>query len=348
MRRLRLRQPDDWHLHLRDGDVLADIVEHTARVFARALVMPNLRPPVRTVEDAARYRERILAAVRTSTSNAAFEPLMTVYLTPETTPADIEAAAASPHVHAVKLYPAGATTNAEAGVTDLAAVRPVLEAMQATGLPLCIHGESIDPSVDVFDREAVFVEQTLEPLVDDMPDLKVVLEHITTEQAARFVERAPATVAATITAHHLLLSRNAMFEGGLRPHAYCLPVLKRERHRTALIEAATSGSPKFFAGTDSAPHARSAKVSDCGCAGIFTAHAALELYAEAFASVDALERLEAFASHHGADFYGLPRNDAFITLLEQPWSVPEHYSMGDDQLVPMRAGREIGWRVSTE
>lgn len=343
MQRLELRRPDDWHLHLRDGDVLADVVGHTARVFGRALVMPNLRPPVRTVEDAARYRERILAAVPAGLS---FDPLMTLYLTPDTTPADIEAAAKSSFVLAVKLYPAGATTNAEAGVGDLDAVRPVLEAMQDTGLPLCVHGESIDPRVDVFDREAVFIEQTLAPVLDALPGLRIVVEHITTADAVRFVQSAPATVAATITAHHLLLNRNAIFEGGLRPHHYCLPVLKRERHRAALLEAATSASPKFFLGTDSAPHARTAKESACGCAGIYTAHAALPLYAEAFASVGALDRLEAFASDHGADFYGVPRNEGVITLLEEAWLVPRHYSMGGAELVPMRAGYQIGWRVS--
>jgi dihydroorotase len=346
MRQVRLRKPDDWHLHVRDGDVLADITTHTARVFARALVMPNLRPPVRTVADAARYRERILAAIAEVPGCAGFEPLMTLYLTPDTTVADVEAAAASSHVHAVKLYPAGATTNAEAGVTDLAAVRPVLEAMQESGLPLCVHGESIDPHVDVFDRESVFVEQTLEPLLEALPRLRVVLEHITTEQAVRFVERAPETVAATITVHHLLLSRNAIFDGGIRPHSYCLPVLKRERHREALLEAATSGKPKFFLGTDSAPHSRTVKESACGCAGIFTAHAALPLYAEAFDAIGKLERLEAFASHHGADFYGLPRNDAFVTLTEQPWPVPEDLPMGAERLVPMRAGETVTWQVA--
>ena len=343
MRELRIRRPDDWHLHLRDGEVLSDVVAHTATVFARALVMPNLRPPVRTVSDAERYRERILAAVP---SSLAFEPLMTLYLTPQTTIADVEAAARSPHVHAVKLYPAGATTNADAGVSDLSALRPVLEAMQAAGLPLCIHGESIDRDVDVFDRESVFIEQTLAPLVDALPELKVVFEHITTSDAVRFVERAPANVAASITAHHLLLNRNAMFDGGVRPHRYCLPVLKREQHRMALLQAAASGSPKFFLGTDSAPHPRTAKESACGCAGMFTAHAALPLYAEAFASMDALDRLEAFASEHGADFYGVPRNQGFVTLREEPWSVPPVYSMGGAELVPMRAGGEIAWRVT--
>jgi dihydroorotase len=341
MRQLRIRRPDDWHLHLRDGDVLPDLVGHTARVFGRALVMPNLRPPVRTVEDALRYRERILDAVPASE----FEPLMTLYLTPETTTADVEAAAKCPHVHAIKLYPAGATTNAEAGVSELGGIRPVLEAMQETGLPLCVHGESIDPTVDVFDREAVFIEQSLAPLLDALPELRVVLEHITTAQAVAFVEQAPQGVVATTTAHHLLLSRNAMFEGGIRPHHYCLPVLKRERHRVALLEAATSGNAKFFLGTDSAPHARATKEVACGCAGIFTAHAALPLYAEAFASVGALDRLEAFASQYGADFYGLPHNEDFVTLVKDPWKVPDRYPMGDAELVPMRAGAEVGWRV---
>lgn len=342
MQRLELRQPDDWHLHLRDGDVLADLVRHSARVFARALVMPNLRPPVRSVADAEAYRERILAALP---DGVAFEPLMTLYLTPETRPADIEAAAAHPHVHAVKLYPAGATTNAEAGITDLDGVRGVLEALQATKMPLCVHGESIDPEVDVFDREGVFIEQTLAPLVDALPALRLVLEHITTEEAVRFVQNAPANVVATITAHHLLLNRNAIFEGGVRPHRYCLPILKREHHRRALLEAATSSNPKFFLGTDSAPHPRGGKEAACGCAGIFTAHAALPLYAEAFEAAGALERLEAFASEHGPRFYGLPLNTGRITLAKEAWSVPEEVPMGSRTLVPMRAGQEIGWRV---
>ena len=342
--RLELSRPDDWHVHLRDGDVLRDAVAATARVFARAIAMPNLRPPVVTVADAEAYRARIVEAVP---SGASFEPLMTLYLTPATTPDEIAKAAAHPHVHAVKLYPAGATTNADAGVADLAAVDDVLAAMQEHDLPLLVHGESIDPAHDPFDREVCFIRDTLAPLVRRFDRLRVVLEHITTAEAVAFVRAAPRTVAATITAHHLLYDRRAMFAGGLRPHMYCLPVLKREQHRRALVEAATSGESKFFLGTDSAPHSRAAKEAACGCAGIFTAHAALPLYAEAFDAADALDRLEAFACHHGADFYRLPRNGGRVVLERVPMTVPQRLPFGGGELVPLRAGESVAWTVSS-
>lgn len=339
---ITITQPDDWHLHLRDGARLEHTVAATARVFARAIVMPNLKPPVTTVDDALRYREQILS-VRPKGSR--FEPLMTLYLTPETSPEEVAKAAASPYVHAIKLYPAGATTNAEAGVTDLDACAEVFDAMAKHGLPLLLHGESIGRHDDVFDREAIFIRDTLRGLVERHPNLRMVFEHITTEDAVRFVESAPAHVGATITAHHLLYDRNEIFRGGLRPHFYCLPVLKRARHRDALLCAATSGNPKFFLGTDSAPHAKSDKESACGCAGVYSAHAALEFYAEAFDQADALDRLEAFASHHGPDFYGLPRNTAKVRLLAERQAVPEVFPLGDTQVVPLRAGAEVGWRV---
>ncbi|MCR9162254.1 MAG: dihydroorotase [Nannocystaceae bacterium] len=341
---LTIDRPDDWHLHLRDGDRLAQTVPATARTFARAIVMPNLKPPVATVEQAKAYRGRILEALP---SGARFEPLMTLYLTPSTSPSEIHKAAADPHVHGVKLYPAGATTNAEAGVTDLDASADVFEAMQESGLPLLIHGESIGAHDDVFDREAIFLRDTLAPLVGRFPRLRIVVEHITTQDAVRFVESAPAHVGATITAHHLLFDRNAIFEGGIRPHMYCLPILKRAKHRDALLSAATGGNPKFFLGTDSAPHAQGDKQSACGCAGIFTAHAAIELYAEAFESVSALDRLEGFASHHGPDFYGLPRNTSRITLRRTPQSVPDTLPLGDTHMVPLRAGGRIAWSVAS-
>ena len=339
MDRITLTRPDDWHLHLRDGEMLAAVLPDTARRFARAIVMPNLRPPVRTVEEAAAYRQRILAALP---AGMRFEPLMTLYLTDNTAPAEILKARASGFVHAVKYYPAGATTNSDSGVTDIARVEGVLEAMQEAGLPLLLHGEVTDAAVDVFDREAVFIERILEPLLRRLPHLKVVLEHITTRQAAEFVAAAPANVAATVTAHHLLYNRNAMFQGGMRPHYYCLPVLKRESHRAALIAATTSGNAKFFLGTDSAPHERHAKESACGCAGIYTAHAALELYAEAFDQAGALDRLEAFASFHGADFYGLPRNREQVTLSRVSTPVPAEHAGG---VVPLRAGENLAWRL---
>ena len=341
--RLTLVRPDDWHLHLRDGAALQAVLPDTARRFGRAIVMPNLAPPVRTVAEAAAYRARILAALP---AGLAFEPLMTLYRTEATPPSEIEAARRSGFVHAVKYYPAGATTNSQSGVTDLSRCEAVFAAMQAAGMPLLLHGEVTDPDVDVFDREAVFIERHLLRLADAFPGLKLVLEHVTTAQGVQFVRGARAGVAATITAHHLLLNRNAIFRGGLRPHAYCLPVLKREVHRAALLEAATSGDPRFFLGTDSAPHPRSAKESDCGCAGIYTSHGGIELYAEAFDAVGALDRLEGFASFHGADFYGLPRNTQKLTLLRQPTAVPAQLPLGDAQLVPMRAGESLAWSLS--
>jgi len=337
---LILTRPDDWHLHLRDGDMLAAVLPDTARRFARAIVMPNLKPPVRTMADAAAYRERILAALP---AGLAFEPLMTLYLTDNTSPEEILKAKASGFVHAVKYYPAGATTNSDSGVTDIRRVGNALEAMQEAGMPLLLHGEVTDPGVDVFDREAIFIERILAPLLQRLPRLKVVLEHITTRQAAEFVVAAPANVGATITVHHLLYNRNAMFQGGIRPHYYCLPVLKRETHREALVAAATSGNPKFFLGTDSAPHATPAKESACGCAGIYTAHAAIELYAEAFESADALEKLEAFASHFGPDFYGLPRNTDTITLLKENHTVSARHDGG---ITPLRANEQLTWRLA--
>ena len=337
-----MTRPDDWHLHLRDGDAMRSVLPHTARQFARAIVMPNLRPPVTTVAAAQSYRERILAALPPGVD---FVPLMTLYLTDNTQAAEIRVARESGFVHAVKYYPAGATTNSDSGVTDLHKAYPAIAAMEEHGMPLLLHGEVTDPDVDVFDRESVFIERYLSRLLRDFPRLKIVLEHITTRGAAEFVAAAPANVAATITAHHLLYNRNAMFKGGIRPHYYCLPVLKREVHREALIAAAASGSPKFFLGTDSAPHAKNAKEASCGCAGIYTAHAALELYAEAFESAGALDRLEAFASFHGADFYGLPRNSGQVALSRQNWTVPESLVMGDQQLVPLRAGESLAWKL---
>ena len=338
---LTLIRPDDWHIHFRDGAAMQSVLPDTARVFGRAIAMPNLRPPVVNVADAAAYRERLLAAA----SGTAFAPLMTLYLTDNTTPEEIRRARASGFIHAVKYYPAGATTNSDSGVTELAKAYKAIAAMEEAGMPLLLHGEVVDPEVDVFDREAVFIERHLIPLLRDFPRLKIVLEHITTRQAAEFVAAAPANVAATVTVHHLLYNRNAMFKGGIRPHMYCLPVLKREQHRQALVAAATSGNPKFFLGTDSAPHAVGAKETACGCAGIYTAHAAIELYAEAFEDAGALDKLEAFASIHGADFYGLPRNTDTITLTRESWDAPARLKMGEESLVPLRAGEAIRWRV---
>jgi dihydroorotase len=340
--RLTITRPDDWHVHLRDGAMLRDVLRDTARQMGRAIVMPNLVPPVVTTADAAAYRARILAALPAGVS---FEPLMTLYLTEGTTPDEIVRAKDSGFVHGVKLYPAHATTNSSHGVGDLRRCAATLEAMQRVGMPLLVHGEVTDPEVDVFDREAVFIDRVLAPLVRDFPQLKIVLEHITTTAAADFVQAAPANVAATITVHHLLLNRNAIFAGGLRPHHYCLPVLKRELHRQALVKAAISGSPKFFLGTDSAPHPKHAKESGCGCAGIYTAHAAIELYAEAFDNAGALDRLEAFASFNGADFYGLPRNAGTVTLLRELLPVPDTLTLGGQALVPFRAGGSVGWRL---
>ncbi|MDO8348294.1 MAG: dihydroorotase [Rugosibacter sp.] len=340
---LTFTRPDDWHLHLRDGAALAAVLPDTARRFARAIVMPNLKPPVTTMALAAAYRQRILDALPQGMN---FEPLMTLYLTDNTAPAEIDAAQKSGFIHGVKLYPAGATTNSDAGVTDIGKCAATLARMEKLGMPLLVHGEVTDAAVDVFDREAVFIERVLVPLRRDFPALKVVLEHVTTAEGVDFVHAAGANVAATITAHHLLLNRNALFAGGLRPHHYCLPVLKRERHRQALLAAATSGSPKFFLGTDSAPHGKSTKETACGCAGCYTAHAAIELYAEVFEAAGALDALEGFASFHGADFYGLPRNTGRITLLRDPLDVPPCLDyLADDVLVPLRAGETVAWRL---
>jgi dihydroorotase len=322
--------------------VLKAVLPDTARRFARAIVMPNLAVPVTTTGQASAYRDRILAALP---PGLRFEPLMTLYLTDATTAAEIGAARASGVVHAVKYYPAHATTNAAAGVTDLGRCHAVFAAMERLGMPLLMHGEVTDPDVDVFDREAVFIERHLAPLLRVFPGLRIVLEHITTKTAVDFIHAAPDRVAATITAHHLLLNRNAMFAGGLRPHHYCLPVLKRETHRQALVDAATSGHRRFFLGTDSAPHPRRAKEADCGCAGIYTAHAALEFYAEVFAKAGALDRLEGFASCHGPDFYGLPRNDDLVTLEAKPRSLPAQVALGDDVCIPLRAGGTVGWTL---
>ncbi|MBK1680795.1 dihydroorotase [Rhodocyclus tenuis] len=340
---ITLTRPDDWHLHLRDGDALAAVLPHTARQFARAIVMPNLKPPVVSVADAAAYRARIVAALPAGLD---FTPLMTLYLTDRTSADEIRRAADSGFVHAVKLYPAGATTNSDAGVTDLAHCDAALAEMARLGLPLLVHGEVTDAAIDIFDREQVFIERVLQPLLARHPGLRVVFEHITTQEAAEFVASAGANVAATITAHHLLYNRNAIFTGGVRPHYYCLPVLKRERHRAALLRAATSGNPRFFLGTDSAPHARGAKEAACGCAGCYTAHAAIELYAEAFAAAGALDRLEAFASFNGPDFYRLPRNSGQITLLQETWVPPASYPYaGGESIVPLRAGETLHWRL---
>ena len=339
---LTLARPDDWHLHLRDGAALAAVLPHTARQFARAIVMPNLRPPVTTVALARAYRERILAALP---ANSRFEPLMTLYLTDNTAPEEIALAQASGLVHAVKYYPAGATTNSDSGVTQLAHCFRTLEAMQKADLPLLLHGEVTDPDVDAFDREQVFIDTVLPQIRSRFPGLRLVLEHVTTREAVQYVVAAPANVAATITAHHLLLNRNALFAGGIRPHHYCLPLLKREVHRRALVQAATGGSPKFFLGTDSAPHLRRNKESCCGHAGIYSAHAAIELYAEAFDAAGALEKFEAFASFHGADFYRLPRNTEKITLRRERWQVQATLALGDDELVPLRAGEPLAWRL---
>ena len=343
MNSITLTRPDDWHLHLRDGAAMAAVLPDTARRFARAIVMPNLKPPVTTVALAAAYRERILAALPVGMD---FSPLMTLYLTDNMAPSEIDAARASGFVHAVKLYPAGATTNSDAGVTDLKKCAATLARMEKLGLPLLVHGEVTDPAVDVFDREAVFIDRVLVPLLRDFPALKLVLEHITTRDGIDFVTAGGANVAGTLTAPHLLLNRNAIFAGGIRPHHYCLPVLKRETHRRALVAAAISGSPKFFLGTDSAPHAQSTKEAACGCAGCYTANAGIELYAEVFDAENALDKLEAFASFHGADFYGLPRNAGAITLKREARAVPASLDyLPGDRLVPLRAGESIAWRL---
>ena len=334
-----LTRPDDFHLHLRDGEHMRAVLPDTARRFARAIVMPNLKPPVITTQMALAYRERLLAALPQSMR---FQPLMTLYLTDNTPPSEIIEAKRSGAIYGIKYYPAGATTNSAAGVTDIAKCHETLEAMEQAGMPLLVHGEVTDPEVDVFDREKVFLERVLIPLIRRFPQLHVVFEHITTREAVEFVISAPKIIAATITAHHLLISRNALFQGGIRPHHYCLPILKRETHRQKLIEAATSGNPKFFLGTDSAP-AQSTKENACGCAGVHTAHAAIELYAEAFEQAGALEKLEAFASFHGADFYQLPRNQDRITLKKENWRVPAQLEFGGESLIPFRAGENVSW-----
>ena len=344
MQQLTLTRPDDWHVHLRDGAYLRTTVPHSARQFGRAIVMPNLKPPVVTAAQAEAYRKRILAEVP---QGVHFEPLMTLYLTDSTPAAEIRRAKASGIVHAVKLYPAGATTNSDAGVTSLEKTYPTLEAMQETGLPLLVHGEVTDPNVDIFDRERMFIERQLIPLMERFPALRVVFEHITSWEAVDFVMAAPPRIAATITAHHLLLNRNHMLAGGIRPHLYCLPVLKREHDRAALLRAAASGNPKFFLGTDSAPHVRSGKETACGCAGIYTAHAAMELYAEAFEAAGALDKLEGFASNHGADFYGLPRNSGTLTLIKESQDVAAFFPFGEETVIPLRAGETVGWRLKS-
>ncbi|MFZ1766257.1 MAG: dihydroorotase [Candidatus Nitrotoga sp.] len=339
---LKLTRPDDWHLHLRDGALMHSVLPDTARQFARAIIMPNLRPPFTTTEQAQAYRTRILAALPVGSH---FEPLMTLYLTDNTTAKEIRTAKQSGIVHAVKYYPAGATTNSDSGVTDIRKTYPALEEMQRCGMPLLMHGEVTDTAVDVFDREAVFIDRVLQPLLRDLPDLRVVFEHISTIDATEFVKNAPDNIAATITAHHLLYNRNAMLIGGIHPHYYCLPVLKRETHRETLLAAATSGNKKFFLGTDSAPHAQPTKESACGCAGIYTAHTAIELYAEVFEQAGALDKLEGFASFYGADFYHLPRNAQSVTLRKQEWQVPATIGFGEHQLVPLRANEMVKWKL---
>jgi len=339
MQELTITRPDDWHLHLRDGDMLKAVLPDTARQFARAIVMPNLKPPVRTVAEASAYRDRIMAALP---EGMTFEPLMTLYLTDNTTPDEIAKAKESGFVKAVKYYPAGATTNSDSGVSDILKVTDALEAMESVGLPLLLHGEVTSADIDMFDREAVFIESILKPLIDKMPSLRIVLEHITTKQAAEFVTNAPDHIGATLTPQHLLYNRNAMFQGGIRPHYYCLPILKRENHREALVAAATSGNKKFFLGTDSAPHVTGAKEASCGCAGIYSAHAAIEFYAEAFEKANALDKLEAFASHFGPDFYGLPRNTDTITLVKEEHTVPATHPAG---VTPLRANETLAWKM---
>jgi len=343
MNTLKLRRPDDWHVHLRDGAALAAVAKFTAARFGRAIVMPNLKPAVTTAALARGYRERIIAALP---KNARFEPLLTLYLTNATTPDEIDRARACGFIHGVKLYPAGATTHSDAGVTDIAKVYGVLARMEEIGMPLLVHGESPHADVDVFDRETHFIDSVLQPLLERFRGLRVVFEHITTERAVAFVSGAREGVAATITPQHLLHNRNAIFAGGIRPHYYCLPVLKRERDRQALLGAATGGNPRFFLGTDSAPHSQASKENACGCAGMFTAHAAIELYAEAFESAGRLDRLEPFASHFGADFYGLPRHDDVISLVKESWMPPQVYDFGDGKLVPYRGGESIAWRLA--
>lgn len=338
-----ITRPDDWHLHLRDGAAMASVLPHTAKQFGRAIVMPNLKPPITTTAQALAYRDRILAALP---PDMHFQPLMVLYLTDNTPPDEIRRARDSGMVHAVKLYPAGATTNSDAGVTDLAKCYKALEQMQALGMPFLVHGEVTDPAVDIFDREAVFIDRVMQPLRRDMPELRVVFEHITTKDAAQYVAEATSATAATVTAHHLLYNRNEIFKGGIRPHYYCLPVLKREEHRQALVRAATSGSAKFFLGTDSAPHPKGLKEHACGCAGCYTALHAMELYAEAFDQAKALDKLETFASFNGPAFYGLPRNPDTVTLNRQTWKVPAELPFGETVIAPLNAGENIGWKMA--
>ena len=340
--RLTLLRPDDWHIHLRDGAVLPHTVSDAARTFGRAIIMPNLVPPVRNAAEADAYRQRILAARPTGSR---FEPLMVLYLTDNTSPEDVRAAKASGFVHAAKLYPAGATTNSDSGVTSIDKIFPALEAMAEVGMLLLVHGEVTRAEIDVFDREKTFIDEHLTRVVERFPTLKVVFEHITTRDAVQFVEAASANVGATITAHHLLYNRNHMLVGGIRPHFYCLPILKRNVHQEALLDAATSGNAKFFLGTDSAPHVKHAKEAACGCAGCYTAYAAIELYAEAFEQRNALDKLEAFASFHGPDFYGMPRNSDSITLVREEWIVPATLPLGDNSVVPLRAGETLRWKL---
>ena len=346
MTKLTITRPDDWHTHLRDGDALLHTCADMARYFQRIIVMPNLTPPATTVEEAGAYRQRIITAMAGLPRK--FEPLMVLYLTDHTSGDEIIRAAASDFVHAVKLYPAGATTNSDAGVADLQSLYPTLAAMEEHGLPLLVHGEVTDQQIDIFDREKVFIDRHLVPIIERFPGLKVVLEHITTKDAVEFITAAPDTIAATITAHHLLYNRNDMFTGGIKPHYFCLPVLKRNTHQDALQAAAISGNPKFFLGTDSAPHTTANKENSCGCAGIYTGHAAIELYAEVFDQLDALHRLEGFASYFGPDFYHLPRNSDTITLEKQSWAVPSQLPLGKETLTPLRAGQEIAWQVTSQ
>lgn len=345
MQKLTITRPDDWHIHLRSGASLQHTVKDAAKQFARAIVMPNLVPPVTNVEKADEYRQAIL---RHTTESMDFEPLMTLYLTDNTSIEDVEAAVNSSFVKAFKLYPAGATTNSDSGLTDMEKAYPVFEKMAELGMPLLVHGEVTDSDIDIFDREKVFIDTKLRPLIEQFPELKVVLEHITTKDAVDFVNEQGPNVAATITVHHLLLNRNDMLVGGIRPHLYCLPILKRQEHQAALLVAATSGSPKFFLGTDSAPHSKNKKETACGCAGVYTAYAAIELYAEAFEMMDKLDMLEGFASFHGPDFYGLPRNEQTITLLKEDWKIPKSLCLGNEHLMPFRAEETAQWKLKTD
>ena len=342
MHSLTITQPDDWHLHVRDDVMLRTVLPHTAAQFARAIIMPNLKPPVTTTEQALAYRERILGALP---SGSGFQPLMTLYLTDNTSAEEIIKAKQSGYIHAVKYYPAGATTNSDSGVTDITKVYDTLAVMAEQGIPLLVHGEVVDNNVDIFDREKIFIDKVLTPVREKIPQLRLVFEHITTKEAVQYVSSTGTNIAATITPHHLLFNRNAMLVGGIRPHYYCLPVLKRSSHQQALIEAATSGNPKFFLGTDSAPHTKSAKESACGCAGIYSAHAAIELYATVFEHANKLDKLEDFASHFGADFYHLPRNQQKVVLVKKEWKVPSHFQTEGDSLIPLLAGDALSWKL---